>query len=164
MTTPADGSPGKMCMFLWDITNPERDGALENDTVLHEYTHGITNRLTGGGTGEHLQSDEAGVMGEGWSDSIAFWMQQATDTVSDYTMGSFAATHRQPECVTIDAAPQGHKESNRWDCQVCIGRNRTDGIYEALRGFLGVDQVQQEHIQVLIFCRHGFRLGPKLFR
>ncbi|KAH7087255.1 Fungalysin metallopeptidase-domain-containing protein [Auriculariales sp. MPI-PUGE-AT-0066] len=89
MTTPADGSPGKMRMFLWDITNPERDGALENDIVLHEYTHGITNRLTGGGTGECLQSDEAGGMGEGWSDSIAFWMQQTADTVSDYTMGSF---------------------------------------------------------------------------
>ncbi|KAH7087252.1 hypothetical protein BKA62DRAFT_762374 [Auriculariales sp. MPI-PUGE-AT-0066] len=40
MTTPADGSPGKMRMFLWDITNPERDGALENDIFLHEYTHG----------------------------------------------------------------------------------------------------------------------------
>ncbi|KAH7092747.1 hypothetical protein BKA62DRAFT_761164 [Auriculariales sp. MPI-PUGE-AT-0066] len=40
MTTPADGSPAKMRIFLWDITNPERDGALENDIFLHEYTHG----------------------------------------------------------------------------------------------------------------------------
>ncbi|KAI0291811.1 Fungalysin metallopeptidase-domain-containing protein [Multifurca ochricompacta] len=28
---------------------PERDGALENDIVIHENTHGITNRMTGGG-------------------------------------------------------------------------------------------------------------------
>jgi hypothetical protein len=24
----------------WDITSPERDGALENDIVVHENTHG----------------------------------------------------------------------------------------------------------------------------
>ncbi|KAH7105119.1 Fungalysin metallopeptidase-domain-containing protein [Auriculariales sp. MPI-PUGE-AT-0066] len=89
MTTPADGSPGAMRMFLWDITNPMRDGALENDIVIHEYTHGITNRLTGGGTGRCLTGDEAGGMGEGWSDAMAFWFQQTSAKVSDYTMGSF---------------------------------------------------------------------------
>lgn len=76
-------------MFLWDFTNvsvifyiiiiisihcsddgdrcsqPERDGALENDIVVHENTHGVTNRLTGGGTGRCLQTTEAGGMGEG---------------------------------------------------------------------------------------------------
>lgn len=44
---------------------PQRDGALENDIVIHEYTHGITNRMTGGGTGRCLQTTEAGGMGEG---------------------------------------------------------------------------------------------------
>lgn len=44
---------------------PERDGALENDIVVHENTHGITNRMTGGGTGRCLQTTEAGGMGEG---------------------------------------------------------------------------------------------------
>lgn len=34
-------------------------------------THGITNRLTGGGTGRCLQTTEAGGMGEGWSDALA---------------------------------------------------------------------------------------------
>ncbi len=45
-------------MFLWDHTNPMRDGALENDIVSHENTHGISNRMTGGGTGRsvHLTS------------------------------------------------------------------------------------------------------------
>lgn len=44
---------------------PERDGALENDIVSHEMTHGVTNRMTGGGTGRCLQTTEAGGMGEG---------------------------------------------------------------------------------------------------
>ncbi|KAH7087250.1 Fungalysin metallopeptidase-domain-containing protein [Auriculariales sp. MPI-PUGE-AT-0066] len=110
MTTPADGSPGKMRMFLWDITNPERDGALENDIALHEYAHGITDRLTGGDTGECLQSDEAGGMGEGWSDSIAFWMQQTADTVSNYTMGSFVVNdakgiHSHPYSTSKTVSP-----------------------------------------------------------
>lgn len=60
-----------MRMFLWDETSPERDGALENDIVVHENTHGITNRMTGGGTGRCLQTTEAGGMGEGWSDAMA---------------------------------------------------------------------------------------------
>ena len=59
-----------MRMFLWDITSPMRDGALENDIVAHENTHGISNRLTGGGTGRCLQTTEAGGMGEGWSDAF----------------------------------------------------------------------------------------------
>lgn len=53
------------------LLQPNRDGALENDIVVHEMTHGITNRMTGGGTGSCLQSTEAGGMGEGWSDAMA---------------------------------------------------------------------------------------------
>lgn len=54
---------------------PERDGALENDIVSHENTHGVTNRMTGGGTGRCLQTTEAGGMGEGWSDTMAKYVQ-----------------------------------------------------------------------------------------
>jgi extracellular elastinolytic metalloproteinase len=42
--TPADGTSGRMRMYLWTITNPRRDGSLENDIVVHEMTHGVTNR------------------------------------------------------------------------------------------------------------------------
>ena len=34
-------------------------------------THGVTNRMTGGGTGRCLQTIESGGMGEGWSDTMA---------------------------------------------------------------------------------------------
>lgn len=44
---------------------------MENDIVVHEMTHGITNRLTGGGTGRCLQTLEAGGLGEGWGDAMA---------------------------------------------------------------------------------------------
>ena len=58
-------------MFIWTITNPNRDGSLENDIPVHEMTHGLTTRLTGGGTSRCLQTTEAGGMGEGWSDALA---------------------------------------------------------------------------------------------
>ncbi|KAF8168887.1 hypothetical protein BJ912DRAFT_1001011 [Pholiota molesta] len=58
--------------------SPERDGALENDIVSHEMTHGITNRMTGGGTGRCLQTTEAGGMGEGWSDTMANWLEKTS--------------------------------------------------------------------------------------
>jgi extracellular elastinolytic metalloproteinase len=77
-----------MNMYLWDATDvafsvgllvpsltlfsqPERDGALENDIVTHEMTHGLTNRMTGGGTGRCLQIIESQGLGEGWSDAMA---------------------------------------------------------------------------------------------
>ncbi|TFK32708.1 Fungalysin metallopeptidase-domain-containing protein [Crucibulum laeve] len=94
-STPPDGQSGAMRMFLWDLTSPGRDGALENDIVVHENTHGITNRMTGGGTGRCLQTTEAGGMGEGWSDAMAEWTEHTSATITDYVLGQY---------VTNDAA------------------------------------------------------------
>lgn len=59
-------------MFRFDITTPNRDGSLDAMIPLHEYTHGISNRLTGGSfNGRCLQTTESGGMGEGWSDAVA---------------------------------------------------------------------------------------------
>jgi extracellular elastinolytic metalloproteinase len=48
-----------------------RDGALENDIVVHENTHGMSNRMTGGGTAACLQTTEAAGLGEGMHKSIS---------------------------------------------------------------------------------------------
>ncbi|KAJ6583044.1 Fungalysin metallopeptidase-domain-containing protein [Mycena vulgaris] len=87
--TPPDGQSGQMNMYLWDITDPMRDGALESDIVVHETTHGITNRMTGGGTGRCLQIEESGGMGEGWSDAMADWTEQVGAPIADFTLGSY---------------------------------------------------------------------------
>ncbi|KAF9460273.1 Fungalysin metallopeptidase-domain-containing protein [Collybia nuda] len=87
--TPPDGQSGTCRMFIWDQTNPRRDGSLENDIIVHEMTHGITNRMTGGGTGRCLQTVEAGGMGEGWSDAMAEWVLQKSDKVEDFIMGQY---------------------------------------------------------------------------
>ncbi|KAH9013760.1 Fungalysin metallopeptidase-domain-containing protein, partial [Lactarius hengduanensis] len=91
-STPPDGQSGLMRMFLWDFTNPERDGAIENDIVIHENTHGVTNRMTGGGTGRCLQTTEAGGMGEGWSDAMADWNAQGA-TTADFVLGQWVTNN-----------------------------------------------------------------------
>ncbi|KAJ1774095.1 hypothetical protein IW140_000626 [Coemansia sp. RSA 1813] len=71
-TSPPDGQSGTMKMYLWTATTPKRDGDLEQDIVAHEFTHGISNRLTGGpSNADCLAGGEPGGMGEGWSDIVA---------------------------------------------------------------------------------------------
>lgn len=38
--TPADGSPGRMRMYLWTYSTPRRDCSFDAGVVIHEYTHG----------------------------------------------------------------------------------------------------------------------------
>ncbi|KAL0565938.1 hypothetical protein V5O48_016076, partial [Marasmius crinis-equi] len=87
--TPPDGQFGKMRQFLWYYSSPERDGSLENDIVIHENTHGITNRMTGGGSATCLQTLEAGGLAEGWSDAMADWSSQISATVPDFAFGTY---------------------------------------------------------------------------
>ncbi|KAG8754500.1 hypothetical protein FRC12_011169 [Ceratobasidium sp. 428] len=91
--TPPDGQSGQMRMYTWTYTTPGRDGAMENDIVTHEMMHGVSNRLTGGGSGRCLQSTEAGGMGEGWSDWMASIVELKSDDVPDFTMGSYVTNN-----------------------------------------------------------------------
>ncbi|KAI9349194.1 Fungalysin metallopeptidase-domain-containing protein [Obelidium mucronatum] len=91
--TPPDGYPGKMRMYVFTSATPDRDGALENDIIIHELGHGLSNRLTGGPTNANcLQTVVSGGLGEGWSDVVGFIMSvPATFTRnSDYAMGYWA--------------------------------------------------------------------------
>ncbi|KAL1916156.1 uncharacterized protein VTP21DRAFT_6160 [Calcarisporiella thermophila] len=46
--TPVDGKHPTMQMHLGTSNNPKRDGDLDAGIIVHEFTHGISNRLTGG--------------------------------------------------------------------------------------------------------------------
>lgn len=52
-----------------------RDGDLDNGVIVHEFGHGISNRLTGGPTQAGCVSN-AEQMGEGWSDFYALMITQ----------------------------------------------------------------------------------------
>jgi|GEM_PF-657146 len=69
-TTPSDGSNPRMEMFTCNDTSPDRDGSLDSGIIVHEYGHGITNRLVGGPSNVScLQNNQQ--PGEGWSDFFA---------------------------------------------------------------------------------------------
>ena len=92
--TPVDGSRPRMQMYLWNTSFVSRDGDLDNGIVAHEYTHGISNRLTGGpAIASCLGNAEHG--GEGWSDYFALMVTtdwataNAGDGVKPRSIGTY---------------------------------------------------------------------------
>jgi len=77
-----EGTRGRMQMYLWTAPNPDRDGDVDNGIIAHEYTHGISNRMTGTGAGCLTGQEQ---MGEGWSDYLALMITHdwSTATVND---------------------------------------------------------------------------------
>lgn len=90
--TPIDGQVPRMRMYVWDYTPIWKDSSFDAGVVIHEYTHGLSNRLTGGAlNGGCLATVEAGGMGEGWSDfySIAIHLKTSDTRAVDYPMGDW---------------------------------------------------------------------------
>ena len=89
-STPPDGSAPRMQMFLFSGPTPDRDGDLDAEIILHEYTHGLSNRRVGGGVG--LWALQSGGLGEGWSDfyPLALLSETADDVRGNYTTGGYA--------------------------------------------------------------------------
>ena len=81
-SSPPDGNRGRMQMYLWTAPTPDRDGDADNGIIAHEYTHGISTRMTGTGSG-CLNNVEQ--MGEGWSDYLCLMITHnwATATPPD---------------------------------------------------------------------------------
>ena len=89
--TPPDGQSGRMQMYRFTGPTIDRDGSLDAEIVLHELTHGLSNRLVGNAAG--LNWDPAGGMGEGWSDFYALSLLNNTSTDDPngkYASGAYA--------------------------------------------------------------------------
>ncbi len=89
MATEQDGVPPRMQMYLFDSNNfVDANGGDEADVVYHEYTHGLSHRLITDAQGfPRLDGEEAGAMGEGWSDWYAmdYLVSQNLDTDTSTT-------------------------------------------------------------------------------
>lgn len=73
---------------------PDLDGDLDNGIIVHEYAHGISNRLTGGPSAAGcLSNDEQ--MGEGWSDyfTCMLTMDFSQPNPQNRPIGSFAISN-----------------------------------------------------------------------
>lgn len=91
-STPADGGRGRMQMYRFDGPTPDRSSGLDQDILLHELTHGTSNRLHNNALG--LVSNMSRGLGEGWSD---FYARSLLSTAGEDVNGVFAmggwATH-----------------------------------------------------------------------
>lgn len=92
-STPADGLPGRMQIYTFNGPDPDRDAALDAHIVLHEYTHGLSDRLVGGGMGMVAGTMQSRGMAEGWSDffALALLSQPTNDVHGIYPFGSYVA-------------------------------------------------------------------------
>lgn len=90
-STPPDGLSGRAQMYVFDFPIIDRDGDLDTEVLIHELTHGTSNRLIGNGTG--LAWEVGGGMGEGWSDFYALSLlnnTNADDPNGQYSSGAYA--------------------------------------------------------------------------
>ena len=86
-----DGGISRIQMFLWTLSNPQRDGDFDNGIIVHEIGHGITIRITGGpSTDQCLTNSEQ--MGEGWSDwyGLMFTIEQGDTGEEGRGIGTYA--------------------------------------------------------------------------
>ncbi|MCB1689558.1 MAG: M36 family metallopeptidase [Halioglobus sp.] len=84
-TPPDGGDPSypnwkpRMQFYIFDYANPDRDGAFDSGWIVHEYGHGISNRLVGGPSNTSCLGNWQ-QPGEGLSD---WWAMVYTAKASD---------------------------------------------------------------------------------
>ena len=73
---------------------PIRDGSFDNGIVIHEYGHGISNRMTGDGSSCLSINNTKEQMGEGWSDFFALMLTNQPGATKEVSrgIGTYAAS------------------------------------------------------------------------
>jgi hypothetical protein len=98
-STPTDGNAPRMTLYLCNWATPERDAALEDLIIIHEYTHGLVKRLVDVGP----YSSQSGGLQDGTCDfmGIAITSEPDDDLTLSYPRGQWyynnvAGNRRQP--------------------------------------------------------------------
>ncbi|KAJ1330001.1 hypothetical protein BSLG_010863 [Batrachochytrium salamandrivorans] len=111
--TPPDGQSGVLNLHIFTATNPNRDPALDNTLVIHELTHGLSSRLTGGARTKLCMAEtESRGLSEGYSDIIALiFMAKPEDTrntnkvMGEYVKGNPGGVRRYPYTTDMRVNP-----------------------------------------------------------
>lgn len=160
-STPPDGSRPRAQFFIWTASTPDRDGALDNQVVVHELTHGLTQRLHSNGVG--LSTNMAGGINEGWSDFYALsLLSEPADNVNGLyvigcyitnglTTGCYYGIRRFPVARISVLGPNGLPHNPltfryiNADCNTLIGTTTTNPNSAFPRGPIGVSICDQVH-------------------
>ncbi|KPV41916.1 hypothetical protein SE17_44550, partial [Kouleothrix aurantiaca] len=102
---------GAVTATLQRSTAPDLDGSLDSEIVIHEYAHGISNRLTGGPQNSSCMGNkETG--SEGWSDFMALALTphpgdtRSTDrALGAYATAALGSLRRYPYSTSLATNP-----------------------------------------------------------
>ncbi|OOF94567.1 hypothetical protein ASPCADRAFT_507516 [Aspergillus carbonarius ITEM 5010] len=152
--TPPDGIPGRMRMYIWTESHVPRDGSFEAAIVIHEYTHGLSTRLTGGPYNSGcLNAAESGGMGEGWGDFMGLAIRLKPDDTRDtsYTVGAWSANDEAgvriyPYSTSLEDNPLNYTTVNYLQGVHDIGTVWATMLYEVMWNLID---------------KHGKNDGPK---
>ena len=127
--------------------NDDRDIAYDGQTMLHEYTHGVSNRSLGGGASTScLIGDQSGAIDEGVADYFAASFFNNPIQSSFYAGTPEGLRRRSYEGYPYTYEDLGndgfeiHRDgeiwaATLWDLRKTLGQNLTDKlVYTALRG------------------------------
>jgi hypothetical protein len=141
---PSDGTPGRLQVYLGATPLPFRESEMEGDTILHEYGHGVSNRLVGGGNlGSGAQT---GGLGEGWSDffAISFFNDPVifeysgggdanTPPTSGFRRIASYATSTEKYSLLCNPSCEVHNDGEiwataLWNLRVKLGQSKTEKL------------------------------------
>ena len=90
-TPPSDGTSPRMSLYIFNGPQPFRDSAFDAEIILHEHTHGLSNRRVGGGVGLTLVQSRG--LGEGWSDfyALALLSQPSDPLDGNYAFAGYSS-------------------------------------------------------------------------
>jgi subtilisin-like proprotein convertase family protein len=163
--TPPDGSKPRMQMFLFNIvsgTTLRQDGDFDPTVIYHENTHGVSNRLVGGGSTVCLNGLQSGGMGEGWGDFMgssflnnpvvgAYVTGDATVGIRQQSMGNSTWTYND---IKNGNLAEVHDAGELWAATLWTIRNGVGGVFPTLgTGALGSATTEALVIQ-------GMKLTP----
>jgi subtilisin-like proprotein convertase family protein len=184
--TPPDGQPGRMQMYIFNGPNPDRTSGLDQEILIHELTHGLSNRLHANGSG--LNFAQGGGMGEGWGDFYARAILSTADedingvygaggysTLSitaptAYNSNYYHGIRRFPYALRTTLGANGRPHNPLTFADVDASKiNLTDGAFP--RGPIGSNTAHQVHAVGEVWCvtlmevrarliaLHGFAVG-----
>lgn len=166
MLTPPDGTSGRMQMYIFTGPTPDRTSGLDQEIVIHELTHGTSNRLHNNANG--LTANMSRGMGEGWSDFYARALLSSADedingiyaaggystlniTGPTYNTNYYYGIRRFPYALITSLGPNGKPYNPMTFADIDASKiNLTDGAYP--RGPIGSSSAHAVHNIGEIWC------------
>jgi len=176
----ADGSQGRVEMYLWSNNESTIDSAFDNQVLIHELAHGVSLRLHNG-----LDGPESIGMSEGWSDyyALAMLSEPGDNIAGVYPFAPYLALtqsdpsfvdnyyfgiRRYPYSIDFDVNPLTYADMDptQFDVGIDAPRNPTISFSNPGRAH----QIGEIWCQALWECRaelmqvHGFAGNEMMLR